>query len=161
MSVESVRKFFEENNLPLKVEETIGATATVKEAAATWGITEDEIAKTMGYKLKNGEYILILTKGGARLDNRKFKDKFKEKASMIPHDEVLEATGHPIGGVCPFGLKKPLKVYLDKTLKEFEVVYPAGGSDHSAVKITVDMLAEVTKGEWVDVCKESISTPAQ
>ena len=97
-------------------------------------------------------------KGGARLDNRKFKDKFKEKATMIPHDEVLEATGHPIGGVCPFGLKKPLKVYLDKTLKEFEIVYPAGGSDHSAVKVPVNMLESITQGEWVDVCKDPVPT---
>lgn len=154
MSVESVKKFFEDNNLPLKVEETVGDTATVKSAAETWGIEEDEIAKTMGYKLKSGEYILILSKGTARLDNKKFKGIFKEKATMIPKDEVLEATGHPIGGVCLFGLKSPLKVYLDKTLKEFSIVYPAGGSDHSAVKISVDLLAEVTNGEWIDVCKD-------
>ena len=156
MSVESVKKFFEDNNLPLKVEETEGDTATVKTAAATWGVEEDQIAKTMGYKLKSGEYILILTKGGARVDNKKFKDKFKEKATIIPHDEVLEATGHPIGGVCPFGLKRPLRVYLDKTLKEFEIVYPAGGSDHSAVKVPVDMLEGITQGEWVDVCKDPV-----
>lgn len=84
MSVESVKKFFEDNNLPLKVEETEGDTATVKTAAATWGVEEDQIAKTMGYKLKSGEYILILTKGGARVDNKKFKDKFKEKACPRP-----------------------------------------------------------------------------
>ena len=100
---------------------------------------EDEIAKTMGYKLKNGEYILILSKGTAKLDNKKFKAIFQEKAVMIPFDEVVEATGHPVGGVCPFGLKTPLKIYLDKTLKEFDIVYPAGGSPHS---------------EWVDVSKD-------
>lgn len=154
MSLESVKDFFKNNNLPLVVEETEKDTTTVKAAAEAFGIMEDEIAKTMGYKMKNGEYILILTKGTARLDNRKFKDNFQQKAVMIPFDEVLEATGHPVGGVCPFGLKSPLKIYLDKTLKEFDIVYPAGGSPHSAVKISVDMLAEVTKGTWVDVCKD-------
>lgn len=82
------------------------------------------------------------------------KELFHEKAVMIPADEVFEATGHPVGGVCPFGLKTPLKVYLDKTLREFETVYPAGGSPHSAVKISVDMLADVTGGTWVSVTKD-------
>ncbi|WP_294705022.1 YbaK/EbsC family protein [uncultured Fusobacterium sp.] len=154
MSLESVKKYFIDNNLPLTVEESSKDTTTVKLAAEAFGILEDEIAKTMGYKLKNGEYILILTKGTARLDNRKFKDIFHEKAVMIPADEVFEATGHPVGGVCPFGLKSPLKIYLDESLKEFNTVYPAGGSPHSAVKISLDMLADITKGEWVNVTKE-------
>ncbi len=154
MSLDSVKKYFIDNNLPLTVEESNKDTTTVKLAAEAFGILEDEIAKTMGYKLKNGEYILILTKGTARLDNRKFKDTFHEKAVMIPSDEVLEATGHPVGGVCPFGLKSPLKIYLDETLKEFDIVYPAGGSPHSAVKISVDLLADITKGEWIDVTKK-------
>jgi len=153
MSLESVKKYFETNNLPLKVEETSKDTSTVKLAAEAFGIMEDEIAKTMGYKLKNGDYILVITKGTARVDNRKFKDQFQQKPVMIPHDEVIVATGHPVGGVCPFGLNSPLKIYLDKTLKEFDIVYPAGGSPHSAVKISVDMLANITKGEWVDLCK--------
>lgn len=154
MSLESVKRFFQENNLPLEVEESQKDTSTVKLAAEAFGIMEDEIAKTMGYKLKNGEYILILTKGTARLDNRKFKNLFQEKAVMIPYDEVIEATGHPVGGVCPFGLKTPLKIYLDKTLKEFSTVYPAGGSPHSAVKISVEMLADITQGKWIDISKE-------
>jgi prolyl-tRNA editing enzyme YbaK/EbsC (Cys-tRNA(Pro) deacylase) len=154
MSLESVKNFFQENNLPLYVEESQKDTSTVKLAAEAFGIMEDEIAKTMGYKLKNGEYILILSKGTAKLDNKKFKAIFQEKAVMIPFDEVAEATGHPVGGVCPFGLKTPLKIYLDKTLKEFDIVYPAGGSPHSAVKISVDMLAKITQGEWVDVSKD-------
>jgi prolyl-tRNA editing enzyme YbaK/EbsC (Cys-tRNA(Pro) deacylase) len=153
MSLESVKKYFETNNLPLKVEETSKDTSTVKLAAEAFGIMEDEIAKTMGYKLKNGDYILVITKGTARVDNRKFKDQFQQKPVMIPYDEVIVATGHPVGGVCPFGLNSPLKIYLDKTLKEFDIVYPAGGSPHSAVKISVDMLANITKGEWVDLCK--------
>ena len=123
------------------------------EAAVAFGIEEDEIAKTMSFVLKSGECILILMKGTARVDNKKFKENFKEKAVMVPFDRVEELTGHIPGGVCPFGLKKDLRVFLDKTLKEFDIVYPAGGTPHSAVKITVDMLADVTKGQWIDVTK--------
>ena len=153
MSLQSVKDYFRENSLPLEVSETEKETGTVAEAAVAFGIEEDEIAKTMSFVLKNGECILILMKGTARVDNKKFKENFKEKAVMVPFDRVEELTGHIPGGVCPFGLKKDLRVFLDKTLKEFDIVYPAGGTPHSAVKITVDMLADVTKGQWIDVTK--------
>lgn len=151
MSLESVKKYFEENNLPLKVTETDEITDTVANAAKAFGIQEDEIAKTMGFQLKSGECILILTKGTAKIDNRKFKDIFHEKAVMIK--DITEITSHEPGGLCPFGLKTPLKIYLDKTLKEFQIVYPAGGTPHSAVKISVELLEKITKGEWIDICK--------
>lgn len=153
MSLQSVKDYFRENNLPLEVNETEKETGTVAEAAVAFGIEEDEIAKTMSFVLKSGECILILMKGTARVDNKKFKENFKEKAVMVPFDKVEELTGHIPGGVCPFGLKKDLRIFLDKTLKEFDIVYPAGGTPHSAVKITVDMLADVTKGQWIDVTK--------
>ncbi|NME35200.1 MULTISPECIES: YbaK/EbsC family protein [Fusobacterium] len=153
MSLESVKKYFLDNDLPLMVSETDKDTGTVKDAAIAFGIEEDEIAKTMGFLLKSGECILILMKGTARVDNSKFKARFKEKAVMIPFDRVEELTGHMPGGVCPFGLKKDLRIFLDETLKEFDIVYPAGGTPHSAVKITVDMLVDVTKGEWVNITK--------
>ena len=153
MSLQSVKDYFRENNLPLEVNETEKETGTVAEAAVAFGIEEDEIAKTMSFVLKSGECILILMKGTARVDNKKFKENFKEKAVMVPFDRVEELTGHIPGGVCPFGLKKDLRIFLDKTLKEFDIVYPAGGTPHSAVKITVDMLADVTKGQWIDVTK--------
>ena len=153
MSLQSVKDYFRENSLPLEVSETEKETGTVVEAAVAFGIEEDEIAKTMSFVLKSGECILILMKGTARVDNKKFKENFKEKAVMVPFDRVEELTGHIPGGVCPFGLKKDLRVFLDKTLKEFDIVYPAGGTPHSAVKITVDMLADVTKGQWIDVTK--------
>ncbi|WP_177160563.1 YbaK/EbsC family protein [uncultured Fusobacterium sp.] len=153
MSLQSVKDYFRENNLPLEVSETEKETGTVAEAAVAFGIEEDEIAKTMSFVLKSGECILILMKGTARVDNKKFKENFKEKAVMVPFDRVEELTGHIPGGVCPFGLKKDLRIFLDKTLKEFDIVYPAGGTPHSAVKITVDMLADVTKGQWIDVTK--------
>ena len=151
MSLESVKNYFKENNLPLEVTETDKITDTVANAAKAFGIEEDEIAKTMGFQFKNGGCILILTKGTAKIDNQKFKGLFHEKAVMIK--DVVEETGHESGGVCPFGLKKPLKIYLDKTLKEFDIVYPAGGTPHSAVKISVDLLEKITKGEWIDICK--------
>lgn len=153
MSLQSVKDYFRENSLPLEVSETEKETGTVAEAAVAFGIEEDEIAKTMSFVLKSGECILILMKGTARVDNKKFKENFKEKAVMVPFDRVEELTGHIPGGVCPFGLKKDLRIFLDKTLKEFDIVYPAGGTPHSAVKITVDMLADVTKGQWIDVTK--------
>lgn len=153
MSLQSVKDYFRENNLLLEVSETEKETGTVAEAAVAFGIEEDEIAKTMSFVLKSGECILILMKGTARVDNKKFKENFKEKAVMVPFDRVEELTGHIPGGVCPFGLKKDLRIFLDKTLKEFDIVYPAGGTPHSAVKITVDMLADVTKGQWIDVTK--------
>ena len=153
MSLQSVKDYFRENNLPLEVSEIEKETGTVAEAAVAFGIKEDEIAKTMSFVLKSGECILILMKGTARVDNKKFKENFKEKAVMVPFDRVEELTGHIPGGVCPFGLKKDLRIFLDKTLKEFDIVYPAGGTPHSAVKITVDMLADVTKGQWIDVTK--------
>ena len=153
MSLQSVKDYFRENNLPLEVSETEKETGTVAEAAVAFGIEEDEIAKTMSFVLKSGECILILMKGTARVDNKKFKENFKEKAVMVPFDRVEELTDHIPGGVCPFGLKKDLRIFLDKTLKEFDIVYPAGGTPHSAVKITVDMLADVTKGQWIDVTK--------
>lgn len=150
MSLESVKKYFKENNLPLEVTETDKITDTVANAAKAFGIEEDEIAKTMGFQLKNGECILILTKGTARIDNQKFKSIFHE-AVMIK--DITEATSHEPGGLCPFGLKTPLKVYLDETLKEFQTVYPAGGTPHSAVKISVELLEKITNGEWINICK--------
>ena len=151
MSLESVKRYFKENNLPLEVTETDKITDTVANAAKAFGIEEDEIAKTMGFQLKNGECILILTKGTARIDNQKFKSIFHEKAVMIK--DITEATSHEPGGLCPFGLKTPLKIYLDETLKEFQIVYPAGGTPHSAVKISVELLEKITNGEWINICK--------
>jgi len=153
MSLRTVQEFFKENELPLSVMETEKPTGTVSEAAKAFGILEDEIAKTMGFLLKDGSCILILMKGTARVDNKKFKKVFQEKAKMIPFDEVEELTGHEPGGVCPFGLANPLKIYLDETLKEFEIMYPAGGTPHSAVKVSVEMLSKITNGTWVNITK--------
>lgn len=152
MSIESVKKQFEEESLPLEVIEMDTSTATVELAAQALGVEPARIAKTMAIRLKEKD-ILLLAKGDLRLDNRKFKDQFKQKAKFVGFEDVEIATGHPVGGVCPFGLHKDLEIYLDESLKVFDYVYPAGGGPNTAVKIDVDYLAQVTKGSWVDVCK--------
>lgn len=152
MSVESVKKQFNDENLKLKVFELDESTATVELAAQAIGVEPERIAKTMAFKLKDRD-ILIVLKGDAKIDNRKFKDCFSTKAKMLNHDEVLEVTGHPVGGVCPFGLKNHMDTYLDVSLKKFDFVYPAAGSPHAAVKVAVDELEKITKGTWADLCK--------
>lgn len=151
MSITSVKKYFEDNHIPLQVIEMDTSTATVELAAQALGVEPARIAKTMAFRMKN-EDILILAKGDVRVDNKKFKAQFQEKAKFIGADEVEEATGHPVGGVCPFGLNKPLKVYLDESLKVFDYVFPAGGGPNTAVKIDVDYLGQLTNGIWINVC---------
>ena len=141
-----------ESPYDLTVIEPEHSSATVELAAKALGVEPDRIAKTMAFWIR-AEPILILSKGTARVDNRKFKDYFGAKAKMLKVDEVIEETGHPIGGVCPFGLKKPLRVFLDESLKAFECVYPAGGTPNSAIMITLPILEAMSRGTWVDVCK--------
>ena len=130
------------------------SSATVQLAAEALGVEQGMIAKTMSF-LVDGEPILILTEGTAKVDNRKYKDQFHVKAKMIPFDEVEEYIGHAPGGVCPFGIKDGIKVYLDESLKCFEMVYPAAGNDHSAVRLTIAELEDVAGAcGWIDVCKE-------
>jgi len=151
MGIAEVKKQFAEQDLDLAVLEFKQSSATVELAAQALGVEPARIAKTMALRLKD-EVILVLAKGDARIDNRKFKDCFKTKARMLGPAEVLEATGHSVGGVCPFGLKRPLPVYLDVSLQAFDYVYPAAGSPNSAVKVGVEQLAELTGGRWVDIC---------
>lgn len=103
----------------------------------------------------DGQAVLILTEGTARIDNRKYKDTFHMKAKMIPFEEVEQWIGHAPGGVCPFGIRDGVEVYLDESLRQFETVYPAAGDDHSAVRLSVDELEQIAGAKgWVDVCKE-------
>ncbi|MCF6464973.1 YbaK/EbsC family protein [Clostridium sp. Cult2] len=152
MTVKSVKKHIEEGELNLAIIEMDTSTATVKLAAKALGVQPGQIAKTMALRLKERD-ILIVAKGDVKIDNKKFRNYFKEKARFIKPDELEEATGHPVGGVCPFGLSKPLDIYLDISLKEFDYVYPAAGGINTCIKIEVDYLSEVTKGTWVDICK--------
>jgi Cys-tRNA(Pro) deacylase len=152
MSVESVRAFFEENSLAYEIREFDISTENVERAAQALGVEPALIAKTLAFKTKD-RGILIVMKGDARIDNRKFKEQFRVKAKMMPADEVLETTGHPVGGVCPFGLTKEMDVCVDESIRQFEKIYPAAGSRNSCIEITPDELSRITGARWVDVCK--------
>lgn len=154
MSIEKSKAYLEEKGFLDHVIEFEESTATVEQAAEAVGVEPGRIAKTMSF-LVGEEAILILIEGTARVDNRKFKDTFHVKAKMIPYDQVEEWIGHAPGGVCPFGIKGGVKIYLDESLKRFDTVYPAAGNDHSAVKLSIAELEQVAgTDEWVDVCKE-------
>mgnify|MGYP001100280422 FL=1 len=152
MSLESVRQFFAEHAPEIEIIELAESTATVGMAARAHGVTPGEIAKTLSLKVKN-EVVLIVTRGDARLDNRKLKAALGAKARMLSVDEVINWTGHPVGGVCPFGLETPLTVYCDVSLRSFEEVLPAAGAIHSAVRISPQQMAELTNARWIDVCE--------
>jgi len=152
MGIQEVRNYFREKGLKHEILEFNASTATVELAARAVGVEPGMIAKTMSFKLRNNEVILVLTAGDKRVDNKKFKATFHSKGKMLNHDEVVEITGHPVGGVCPFGLKNDLPVFLDISLQEYEYVYPAAGSPNSAVKLTPAELQNITSGQWVDVC---------
>ncbi len=129
------------------------SSATVELAALALGVEGARIAKTLSFK-KEDSCILILAAGDARIDNRKFKDKFHMKAKMPSPDEVLELVGHPVGGVCPFGINDGIDVYLDESLKRFTTVFPAVGSGNSAIELNLDDLFKYSNAiEWIDVCK--------
>jgi prolyl-tRNA editing enzyme YbaK/EbsC (Cys-tRNA(Pro) deacylase) len=150
MSLESVRAFLAEHAPDIEFLIHNGSTATVAQAAAH-GVPPAAIAKTLSLAA-GGQPFLLVTGGAARLDNRKAKDQFGGKVSMLGPDEVLRLTGHPVGSVCPFGLATPLPVYCDASLKEFEEVVPAAGSTQSALRISPDRLATLAHAKWVDVC---------
>lgn len=151
MSLQSVRQFFADNAPDIEVIELNQSTATVALAAAAHNVAPGQIAKTLSLKVKN-EVVLVVARGDARLDNKKLKDTFGAKARMLSSDEVVTITGHPVGGVCPFGLENPLSIYCDISLKQYEEVLPAAGAIHSAVRISPVRMAELTSATWVDVC---------
>lgn len=151
MSLQSVRQFFADNAPEIDIIEMNQSTATVALAAAAHNVEPGQIAKTLSLKIKD-EVVLVVAKGDARLDNKKLKSTFGAKARMLSSDEVVTITGHPVGGVCPFGLENPLAIYCDVSLKHYEEVLPAAGAIHSAVRISPQRMAELTKARWIDVC---------
>ena len=152
MSIEKGRAYFRQFGMEERVLEFPVSSATVELAALALGVEGARIAKTLSFK-KDDSCILILAAGDARIDNRKFKDKFHMKAKMPSPDEVLELVGHPVGGVCPFGINEGIEVYLDESLKRFTTVFPAVGSGNSAIELNLDELYEYSKAlEWIDVC---------
>jgi prolyl-tRNA editing enzyme YbaK/EbsC (Cys-tRNA(Pro) deacylase) len=155
MSLESVRSFFKEKAPEIPVIESTQSSATVALAALAYGVEPARIAKTLS--LRVGErVVLIVTSGTSRMDNKKVKAFFGGKPKMLGLEEVADITGHEVGGVCPFGLKAPLPVYCDVSLKAFDIVVPAAGSTHSAVRIAPTRMAELTSAEWVDVCQNGV-----
>jgi len=152
MSVQSVKAWLAANAPELRLIEVEGTTATVETAAKALGVDPGRIAKTLA--VRAGEHLFLLcTRGDARLDNRKCKDALGARPRMLGAEETLEVTGHPVGGVCPFGLKQPLPVYLDVSLKAFETVYPAGGSLNTSVEVGTQRLFELVAERWVDLCR--------
>lgn len=152
MSLETVRTFFASRNLDISIIELEVSTATVALAAEAHGVEHGRIAKTLAFRLADGRVLLVVASGDARINHKKFKAELG-KGKMLGLDEVVQLTGHPVGGVCPFGLAQPLPIYLDVSLRKYDEVLPAAGATHTAVRISPDQLAEVTGGLWVDVCE--------
>jgi prolyl-tRNA editing enzyme YbaK/EbsC (Cys-tRNA(Pro) deacylase) len=152
MSADSVRAWIAENAPDLPIIEVEGTTATVATAAESLSVEPGRIAKTLAVRAGEQTF-LVVARGDARLDNRKCKDELGARPRMLGPEETLELTGHPVGGVCPFGLKMPLPVYLDVSLKAFDTVYPAGGSLNTSVEVGVDRLFELVGDRWVDLCR--------
>jgi prolyl-tRNA editing enzyme YbaK/EbsC (Cys-tRNA(Pro) deacylase) len=152
MSAQSVRRWLSAHAPDLPVIEVDGSTATVATAADALGVEPGRIAKTLA--VRAGEQVfLVVARGDARLDNRKCKDELGARPRMLGPDETLELTGHPVGGVCPFGLKNPLSVYLDISLRGFDTVYPAAGSLNTSVKVSPERLFDLVAERWVDLCR--------
>lgn len=153
MSVESVKTFLDTFGLADRIMEFEVSSATVELAAVAVGCEPAHIAKTLSFDV-NGDAVLIVTAGDRKIDNPKFKAQFQTKAKMLSHDDALSRIGHAVGGVCPFAVNDGVAIYLDESLKRFDIVYPAAGSASSAVKLTPDELENACGGTWIDVCKD-------
>ena len=152
MSLESVRAWLEANAPDLPLIKVAESTATVAAAALALGIEPARIAKTLAVRV--GEVVfLLVARGDARLDNAKTKASFGGRPRMLGAEETLALTGHPVGGVCPFGLARPVPVYLDVSLRPFDLVYPAAGSLNSSVEVAPERLFALVGTRWVDLCR--------
>lgn len=152
MSVPSVQAFFAEHAPDIPVIVTAASTATVAEAAEVHDVLPGQIAKTLCIRA-NDRVLLLVTRGDARLDNKKAKAAFGGRPRMLDGEEVLALTGHPVGGVCPFGLATPLLVCCDVSLRAFAEVIPAGGAANASVRLPLSRLVELTAAQWVDACE--------
>ena len=155
MSIESVREYFRPLGREQDIQEFDVSSATVELAAQALGVIPARIAKSLSFLVGEG-CVLIIAAGDAKIDNPKFKRQFATKAKMLSPDQVVEFTGHTIGGVCPFGIDNPaVKAYLDISLRRFDTVFPAAGSSNSAIELTCDALEQYACNcqGWVDVCK--------
>ena len=155
MAIEKVRAFFRELGMEDRIQEFDVSSATVELAAQAVGVEGARICKTLSFKDGEDGCILIQTAGDTKIDNRKFKDTFGQKAKMLTAEEVVEFTGHAIGGVCAFAIENPrVRIFCDESMKQFETVFPACGSSNSAIELTCDEIFRISKAEkWIDVCK--------
>jgi prolyl-tRNA editing enzyme YbaK/EbsC (Cys-tRNA(Pro) deacylase) len=152
MSLESVRAWLARHAPDLPIVEVEESTATVAYAAEALGVEPGRIAKTLAIRA-GGEVLLLVTRGDARLDNAKAKAAFGGRPRMLGPEETLALTGHPVGGVCPFGLASPLPVYCDVSLQAYDEVFPAAGSLNASVKVAPERLAALVGARWVDACR--------
>jgi len=159
MSLASVQADLAVRAPDLAVIVTDASTATVPLAAEVHGVEPGQIAKTLCIRVRDEEFLLV-TRGDARLDNQKSKSAFGGRPRMLGAEDVLRLTSHPVGGVCPFGLPSPLPIYLDVSLKIYDLVIPAGGDTHASVRMTVERLAELCGSKWADACVPPGETPA-
>ncbi len=154
MAIEKVREYFRALGIEDRIQEFEVSSATVELAAKALNTEGKRIAKTLSFHF-NDKAILIVAAGDGRIDNRKFKAVFSQKARMLAFDEVEEMVGHAVGGVCPFAINEGVRVFLDEGLKRFETVFPACGSSNSAIELTIKELEEYSGAEgWVNVCKD-------
>ena len=153
LAIEKVKQYFSDRGELERVMEFDESTATVEEAAKAVGCEPGNIAKTISL-LVDGKPILILLAGDVKIENHKFKDTFHSKTKMIPIDEVESCIGHAVGGVCPFAVNEGVPIYLDSSLKRFDIIYPAAGNEHSCVKLKLDELEKfIDVADWIDVSK--------
>lgn len=153
MAISKVKKYFKELGIENRILEFDVSSATVQLAAEAIGCEPERIAKSISFNV-NDQVILIVTAGNVKIDNSKFKQEFNTKAKMLKFEEVEEKIGHAVGGVCPFAINDDVKVYLDKSLKQFDHVYPACGSSNSAIKLSIEELEKYSNYiKWVDVSK--------
>ena len=155
MSIDKVREYFKTVGIDNRIREFDVSSATVELAAIAVGVEGARICKTLSFKDGEEGCILIQTAGDTKIDNRKFKDTFGQKAKMLSPEEVVNFTGHAIGGVCAFAIENPkVKVYCDDSLKRFDTIFPACGSSNSAIEFTCEELFKYSKSiKWIDVCK--------
>jgi prolyl-tRNA editing enzyme YbaK/EbsC (Cys-tRNA(Pro) deacylase) len=153
MSVEAVRAFLAERAPDVAIVE-LGRSSATMTLSADWNVKPAQIAKTLSLRVVERRFLVVAC-GDARLDNKKVKAVFGGKARMLPPEEATALTGHPVGGVCPFGLATPLPIYFDVLLKAYREVVPAAGSTHSAIRIDPLRMAELVGAQWVDVCEAS------
>lgn len=153
MAIEVVREYLKQWEADSRILEFPVSSATVELAAEAAGCEPARIAKTLSF-LVDGHAVLVVTAGDMKVDNAKYKNYFHTKAKMLSAEQVTEMIGHAVGGVCPFGVKEGVEIYLDESLKRFETVFPAAGSSSSAIEVTMEELEKFSgKAAWVDVCK--------